>query len=91
LIELEDRIRDAGGVVRWARDGDEANRIVIDLVHRAGAREVVKVKSMARQRESLLSGQVKGWRPRRRPGAAMSLPSASIRVPADRMILLCHS
>ncbi len=35
--------------MHWAVDGDEANRIVIDLVRQAGADEVVKVKSMATQ------------------------------------------
>jgi L-lactate dehydrogenase complex protein LldF len=36
-------------VVRWARDAAEANRIVVGLVRAAGAKEVVKVKSMATQ------------------------------------------
>jgi len=49
LIELEEKVVDAGGVVHWARDADEANRIVADLVHATGEREVVKVKSMATQ------------------------------------------
>jgi L-lactate dehydrogenase complex protein LldF len=49
LTELEDRVQAAGGVVHWARDADEANRIVIDLVRRTGANEVIKVKSMATQ------------------------------------------
>jgi L-lactate dehydrogenase complex protein LldF len=35
--------------VHWARDADEANRIVADLVRATGAGEVVKVKSMATQ------------------------------------------
>ena len=35
--------------MHWARDAVEANRIAIDLVRRAGASEVVKVKSMATQ------------------------------------------
>ena len=38
-----------GGVVHWARDADEANAIVIDLVRGKGVDEVVKVKSMATQ------------------------------------------
>ena len=38
-----------GGVVHWARDAEEANRIVVDLVRETGADEVVKVKSMATQ------------------------------------------
>jgi L-lactate dehydrogenase complex protein LldF len=35
--------------VHWARDAAEANRIVTEIVREAGAREVVKVKSMATQ------------------------------------------
>jgi L-lactate dehydrogenase complex protein LldF len=35
--------------VHWARDANEANRIVVDLVTATGEREVVKVKSMATQ------------------------------------------
>jgi L-lactate dehydrogenase complex protein LldF len=46
LLELEDSVRRAGGTVHWARDGDEANRIVKDLVLATGATEVAKVKSL---------------------------------------------
>ncbi|MGH3424478.1 MAG: LutB/LldF family L-lactate oxidation iron-sulfur protein [Nocardioidaceae bacterium] len=49
LEQLESRVSARGGVVHWARDGDEANAIVTDLVRSAGAREVTKVKSMATQ------------------------------------------
>ncbi len=49
LIQLEERVVAAGGVVHWARDADEANSIVTRLVRAAGADEVVKVKSMATQ------------------------------------------
>ncbi|MGH3862077.1 lactate utilization protein B [Actinokineospora sp.] len=49
LEELERNVTAAGGVVHWARDAAEANRIVIDLVRAAEADEVVKVKSMATQ------------------------------------------
>ncbi|HVK24077.1 MAG TPA: LutB/LldF family L-lactate oxidation iron-sulfur protein [Actinokineospora sp.] len=49
LVELERNVVAAGGVVHWARDADEANRIVVDLVRAEGADEVVKVKSMATQ------------------------------------------
>jgi L-lactate dehydrogenase complex protein LldF len=35
--------------VHWARDAAEANAVVTELVQAAGAREVVKVKSMATQ------------------------------------------
>jgi len=46
LLELEKRVEERGGTVHWARDGEEANRIVGDLVAATGAREVVKVKSL---------------------------------------------
>jgi len=49
LLQLEEQVTAHGGTVHWARDGDEANRIVTGLVQAAGAREVVKVKSMATQ------------------------------------------
>ncbi|WP_030456740.1 lactate utilization protein B [Herbidospora cretacea] len=47
LIELEEKVTAAGGVVHWARDAAEANRIVTRLVKDTGETEVVKVKSMA--------------------------------------------
>ena len=46
LLEFESAVRHAGGFVHWARDGDEANDIVVRLVRATGAREVVKVKSL---------------------------------------------
>ncbi len=49
LEQLERNVIARGGVVHWARDATEANRIVTDLVHATGADEVVKVKSMATQ------------------------------------------
>ena len=49
LVRLEEQVSARGGTVHWARDGDEANRIVTDLVRATGAREVVKVKSMVTQ------------------------------------------
>ena len=49
LLQLERSVTRAGGVVHWARDAEEANRIVVDLIRAAGADEVVKVKSMATQ------------------------------------------
>jgi L-lactate dehydrogenase complex protein LldF len=39
-------VTEGGGVVHWARDAAEANRIVTGLVQATGATEVVKVKSM---------------------------------------------
>jgi L-lactate dehydrogenase complex protein LldF len=49
LLQLEDRVTARGGTVHWARDANEANGIVTGLVRATGAREVVKVKSMATQ------------------------------------------
>jgi L-lactate dehydrogenase complex protein LldF len=55
LEQLEAGVTARGGVVHWARDADEANQIVVDLVRAVGERtgtpvqQVVKVKSMATQ------------------------------------------
>jgi L-lactate dehydrogenase complex protein LldF len=55
LVQLEEQVTARGGVVHWARDAVEANRIVIELVQALGRRDgrpvdrVVKVKSMATQ------------------------------------------
>jgi L-lactate dehydrogenase complex protein LldF len=49
LEKLEAAVTARGGVVHWARDAAEANEIVLRLTREAGAREVVKVKSMATQ------------------------------------------
>jgi L-lactate dehydrogenase complex protein LldF len=49
LEQLERSVTAAGGTVHWARDAAEANAIVAAITHATGAREVVKVKSMATQ------------------------------------------
>ena len=49
LLQLEHRVCARGGTVHWARDANEANRIVTGLVAATGATEVVKVKSMVTQ------------------------------------------
>jgi L-lactate dehydrogenase complex protein LldF len=46
LEQFEDRCTRAGGQVHWARDADEANRIIIDIIHRRKESEVIKVKTM---------------------------------------------
>ncbi|MEZ0339711.1 LutB/LldF family L-lactate oxidation iron-sulfur protein [Mycobacterium sp. pV006] len=55
----------AGARVHWARDAQEANRIVVGLVRAAGATEVVKVKSMATQEielnEALAAAGIDAW------------------------------
>jgi L-lactate dehydrogenase complex protein LldF len=49
VLTLEAAVTAAGGVVHWARDAAEANRIVVELVRAAGAGTVAKVKSMTTQ------------------------------------------
>jgi L-lactate dehydrogenase complex protein LldF len=49
LVRLETEVTARGGMVHWARDAVEANRIVVDIARRHGADEIVKVKSMATQ------------------------------------------
>jgi L-lactate dehydrogenase complex protein LldF len=49
LEQLESAVVARGGLVHWARDASEANRIVVELVAATGTTEVVKVKSMATQ------------------------------------------
>ncbi|HYU05008.1 MAG TPA: LutB/LldF family L-lactate oxidation iron-sulfur protein, partial [Jatrophihabitantaceae bacterium] len=65
LIQLEERVTARGGTVHWARDANEANRIVTGLVRAAGATEVVKVKSMATQEiglnEALADAGITAW------------------------------
>ncbi|CAA0091623.1 Lactate utilization protein B [Mycolicibacterium vanbaalenii] len=55
----------AGATVHWARDAEEANGIVVDLVRAQGADEVVKVKSMATQEielnEALAAAGIDAW------------------------------
>jgi L-lactate dehydrogenase complex protein LldF len=65
LVQLEEQVTARGGVVHWARDAAEANRIVTDLAKAAGAGEVVKVKSMATQEiglnEALAEAGIAAW------------------------------
>src|ERR1044071_8559741 len=44
LEQFEANCTRAGGQVHWARDADEANRLVIDLIAGRGQTEVIKVK-----------------------------------------------
>jgi L-lactate dehydrogenase complex protein LldF len=53
LLQLEESVQRAGGVVHWARDADECNRIVGDLVASYGAEEVVKAKSLTTEETGL--------------------------------------
>jgi L-lactate dehydrogenase complex protein LldF len=46
LQQFEASCTKAGGQVHWARDADEANRIIVNLVKAQNATEVIKVKTM---------------------------------------------
>ena len=46
LEQFERECTKAGGQVHWAHDGAEANQIILSLIQRHGAREVLKVKTM---------------------------------------------
>jgi len=46
LEQFESACTRAGGKVHWARDADEANRIVVEIIQAHGEREVIKVKTM---------------------------------------------
>ena len=65
LEQLEAAVTARGGVVHWARDANEANRIAVDLVRATGSDEVVKVKSMATQEiglnEALEAAGIAAW------------------------------
>src|SRR2546423_9055261 len=43
VLQFEENVTRAGGKVHWARDADEANAIIADLLHAYGAKEVIKV------------------------------------------------
>ncbi|MFZ0040029.1 MAG: LutB/LldF family L-lactate oxidation iron-sulfur protein [Solirubrobacteraceae bacterium] len=53
LVELEAAVQRAGGTVHWARDADECNRIVGDIVAAHGVDEVVKSKSLTTEETKL--------------------------------------
>jgi L-lactate dehydrogenase complex protein LldF len=65
LVQLEESLTSAGATVHWARDAAEAGAIVAEITHRAGADEVVKVKSMATQEiglnETLAAAGIAAW------------------------------
>ncbi len=46
LEQFEARVTEAGGNVHWARDADEANRIIGQIISDRSGREVIKVKTM---------------------------------------------
>jgi L-lactate dehydrogenase complex protein LldF len=46
LVRFEEAVIRAGGQVHWARNGEEAARVVLDVARRHDVREIVKVKSL---------------------------------------------
>ena len=65
LVELEANLTAQGAVVHWARDAEEANRIVAEVAKSHGVDEVVKVKSMVTQEiglnEALAAEGIAAW------------------------------
>lgn len=57
LEQFEQAATRRGAHVHWARDADEANRIIALLVAATGEREVIKVKSMVTQEIGCRLGQ----------------------------------
>jgi len=53
LVQFETACTAAGGKVHWARDADEANQTVIDIIRSHGASEVIKVKTMTSDETAL--------------------------------------
>jgi L-lactate dehydrogenase complex protein LldF len=65
LIELEAAVQRAGGVVHWASDAQECNRIVGDVVAAHGVDSVVKAKSLTTEEtnlnEALAERGIRAW------------------------------
>ncbi len=65
LERLEESITSRGGHVHWARDGEEACRIVSELIRGHGAQEAIKVKSLVTDEiglnESLAAVGIRVW------------------------------
>ena len=47
LPEFESNFQKRGGKVIWANDADEANREILNIITKAGAKTIIKSKSMA--------------------------------------------
>ncbi|MES2201299.1 MAG: lactate utilization protein B [candidate division FCPU426 bacterium] len=47
LLRFEEKIKANGGHVHWAKDAEDANRIILGILEKSGAKKVVKSKSMA--------------------------------------------
>ena len=46
LEQFEERCTAAGGVVHWAADADEARKIILEILRKENAGEVIKIKTM---------------------------------------------
>jgi L-lactate dehydrogenase complex protein LldF len=53
LTQFEENCTRAGGQVHWASDATEANRVILELVQRHQAREVIKIKTMTSEEVGL--------------------------------------
>ncbi len=53
LEQFERNCTAAGGTVHWARDADEANRIVVEIIRSHHENEVIKVKTMTSDETTL--------------------------------------
>ena len=53
LERFEANVTARGGIVHWARDAAEANRIATSIIRAKGVDDVVKIKSMATQETNL--------------------------------------
>jgi L-lactate dehydrogenase complex protein LldF len=53
LEQFESNCMAAGGTVHWARDADEANRIVVEIIRSHHEKEVIKVKTMTSDETAL--------------------------------------
>jgi L-lactate dehydrogenase complex protein LldF len=60
LLQFEESVLAAGGYVHWARDGAEANAIVLDVARAHQVSEVVKVKSLTTDEIRLNDGLAAG-------------------------------
>jgi L-lactate dehydrogenase complex protein LldF len=46
LLQLEEMVTKAGGIVHWARDAEEAREIIVGIANKHGATRAIKIKSM---------------------------------------------
>ncbi len=53
LEMLESNVTKAGGKIHWAKDGEEASRIIVEIALKGGVKLVVKSKSMATEEVEL--------------------------------------